>query len=308
MIKASKIWHNGRLIGWDDGNVHIMTHALHYGTSVFEGIRCYKTSRGSEVFRLREHVSRLYNSAKIYRMEIPFPQEEFEKAVLETIRANELQHCYVRPIAFRGVGAIGVNPLSNPIESYILTWEWGKYLGDEAIEQGVDVCVSSWVRAAPNTFPTMAKAGGNYSNGSLVKMEAVTNGFSEGIALDTRGFVSEGSGENLFLCHRGKLLTPPLSSAILPGITRSCVIALAEEMGYEVLEQQIPREMLYLTDELFMVGTAAEITPVRSVDRITVGQGSRGPITKRLQEAFFDYVEGKVEDRFGWLTPVYHDQ
>ncbi len=305
MNRASKAWHNGALIEWDDAKVHVMAHVFHYGTSVFEGIRCYQTTRGSEVFRLHEHILRLYHSARIYRMEIPFPIEQFEAAVLETIRANNLQHCYIRPLVFRGVGPIGVNPLKNPVESYILTWEWGKYLGDEAIEKGVDVCISSWHRAAPNTFPTMAKAGGNYLSSALVKMEAVVNGFAEGIALDSNGFVSEGSGENIFLLSRGKLWTPQISNAILPGITRDSVIRLATELGYEVVEQPIPREMLYLADELFMTGTAAEITPVRSVDRIPIGAGVRGPVTARLQQAFFDYVQGRSEDRFGWMVPVY---
>jgi len=305
MIRAKKVWHNGELIDWDDATIHVMTHALHYGTTVFEGIRCYKTQRGSEVFRLPEHVARLYHSAKMYRMELALTREGYLDAVLSTIRSNKLGHCYIRPLAFRGVGAIGVNPLDNPIEEYILVWEWGKYLGDEAIEQGVDVCISSWNRAAPNTFPTMAKAGGNYLNGTLVKMEAVINGFSEGIALDTSGYISEGSGENFFLIFQGKIITPPISSAILPGITRNSVITLAREKGYEVLEQSIPREMLYMADELFLTGTAAEITPIRSVDRIPVGEGIRGPVTAELQQDFFDYVEGRVQDRHGWMTNVY---
>jgi branched-chain amino acid aminotransferase len=308
MIKASKVWHNGRLVDWEDATVHVMAHALHYGTNVFEGIRCYKTSRGSEVFRLREHVLRLYDSAKIYRMEIPFTPAEFEEACLETIRANELKHCYIRPLVFRGVGVIGVNPLPSPVESYILTWEWGKYLGDEAIEQGVDVCLSSWARAAPNTFPTMAKAGGNYLASSLVKMEAVTNGFAEGIALDTNGYVSEGSGENIFVVRDGKIWTPSLSNAILPGITRNSVLTLIAERGYDLVEQAIPREMLYIADEIFMTGTAAEITPVRSIDRISIGSGTRGPVTGELQREFFDYVEGRCPDRFGWMTSVYSEK
>jgi len=305
MIRASKAWRNGKLIDWDDAGIHVMAHALHYGTSVFEGIRCYKTTRGSEIFRLREHVERLFNSGKIYRFEIPFSVEEFCNAIIETIQANQLKHCYIRPIVFRGVGAIGVNPLPNPLECFILTWEWGKYLGDEAIEKGVDVCISSWTRAAPNTFPTMAKAGGNYLNSVLVKMEAITNGFTEGIALDTQGFISEGSGENLFLVYQGKIWTPQISNAILPGITRNSVITLAGEMGYEIVEQPIPREMLYTADEIFLTGTAAEITPIKTVDRIPVGPGSRGPITEELQTAFFNYVEGRVDDRYNWMSKVY---
>lgn len=308
MVKAKEVWYNGQLIPWDKATIHVTAHALHYGTAVFEGIRCYKTKRGSEVFRLSEHLNRLLNSAKIHRIDIPFAVSEWESAALETIRANGLEHCYVRPVAFRGVGPMGVNPLRNPVECYILVWEWGKYLGDEAIEQGVDVCISSWNRAAPNTFPTMAKAAGNYLNSALVKMEAILNGFAEGIALDSNGYVSEGSGENLFLVTGEEILTTPVSSAILPGITRNSVMTLAREMGYSIREQQIPREMLYLADELFLTGTAAEITPVRSVDRITVGPGRRGPVTESLQKRFFDYVEGEEDDRFGWLTPVYKER
>lgn len=308
MIRASKAWYNGKLVDWDQATVHVTAHVLHYGTSVFEGIRCYQTDRGSEVFRLNDHLVRLHHSAKIYRMEIPFSVEELEEATLETIRANQLEHCYIRPLVFRGVGAMGVNPLKNPVESYVLVWEWGKYLGDDAIEGGIDVCVSSWNRAAANTFPSMAKAGGNYLNSSLVKMEAIINGFAEGIALDTDGFVSEGSGENLFLLRQGQLWTPPVSNAILTGITRDSVIRIARELGYEVVEQRIPREMLYVADEVFLTGTAAEITPVRSIDRITIGSGKRGPTTERLQAEFFSYVGGRVEDRYGWMTPVYSER
>ncbi len=305
MGKAKKIWKNGSLINWEDANIHVMTHALHYGTSVFEGIRCYKTSRGSEVFHLQRHVDRLYNSAKIYRMDIPFTREEFCTAVLDTIRANELEHCYVRPIVFRGFGPMGVNPLGNSVESYIAVWEWGKYLGDEAIEQGVDVCTSSWNRAAPNTIPAMAKAGGNYLSSILVKMEALTNGYSEGIVLDTNGYVSEGSGENIFVIKDSVVWTSPISGSILPGITRECVMKIAREKGYEVREQFIPREFLYIADEAFLTGTAAELTPLRSIDRIQIGAGKRGSITADLQSAFFDFVEGRVEDKWGWMTNVY---
>lgn len=305
MVKPSQfIWHNGEFIAWDQASVHVLTHALHYGTSVFEGIRCYETARGPEVFRLEDHLQRLIHSAKIYRMELPFELDELAEATLETIRRNHLRHCYIRPLAFRGLGEMGVNPLKNAVETYIIVWEWGKYLGDAALEQGVDVCISSWYRAAPNTFPTMAKAGGNYLNSALVKMEAVLNGFAEGIALDTNGHLSEGSGENVFLVFRGRLYTPPPSCAILPGITRDSVIVLAKEQGLEVVEQQIPREMLYIADEVFMTGTAAEITPVRSIDRIPIGSGRRGPVTAELQRAFFEYVEGRTEDRFEWMTPV----
>ena len=303
-LRSKKVWRNGEFVDWESATVHVMSHALHYGSSWFEGIRCYKTRRGSEVFRLREHVKRLFDSCKIYRVELPFSEAEFCEAVLQTIDINEMEQCYIRPLVFRGFGSMGVNPLPAPVEACIIVWQWGRYLGEEALEKGVDLCVSSWQRAAPNTFPTMAKAGGNYLNSGLIKMEATTRGFAEGIALDTQGFVSEGSGENLFVVRNGKLITPPLSCSILPGITRDSVITLAHDAGYEVLEQAIPREMLYLGDEIFLTGTAAEVTPIRSVDGIAVGKGHRGPVTSAIQTAFFDYVEGKVDDRYGWMTAV----
>ena len=303
-IRSSKIWHNGQLIGWDDANVHVMSHALHYGTSWFEGIRCYQTERGSEIFRLQEHVQRLFNSAKIYRTRIPFSQEELIAAIKDTILANELEAGYIRPLVFRGLGTMGVNPLKAAIEVYIMVWEWGTYLGEEALKNGVDVMTSSWSRAAPNTFPSMAKAGGNYLNSALIKMEAVEQGFSEGLALDVHGYVSEGSGENLFLVYQGKVMTSSAASAILPGLTRNSVIQLLKERGHEVIEQQLPREMLYLADEVFMTGTAVEVTPVRSIDKIDVGEGRRGPLTAQVQEDFFAYVKGEVDDRHGWMTPV----
>jgi branched-chain amino acid aminotransferase len=304
-IKSEKAWFNGNIVDWENANVHLMTHALHYGTAWFEGIRCYKTVHGSRVFRLKEHVQRLFHSCKIYRTEIPFTEDEILDGILGIIRANRHQECYIRPIVFRGYGSMGVNPLGCPVEVCLLTWEWGKYLGEEAIEQGVDVCTSSWFRAAPNTFPSMAKAAGNYLNGGLVKMEAAVKGFAEGIALDVSGYVSEGSGENLLVVYQGKVLTPPLASSILAGITRNSVMTLLQEQGVEVVEQQIPRELLYVADELFLTGTAAEVTPVRSVDKIAVGSGKRGPVTQRLQEEFFRYVTGKREDTYDWLTPVY---
>jgi branched-chain amino acid aminotransferase len=303
--KSRTIWHNGQFIDWDKANVHVSSHALHYGSSWFEGIRCYKSSRGSEVFRLGEHVKRLFDSCKIYRREIPFSSQDFQEAILETIRVNQLEHCYIRPLILCGTGSLGLNPLQSPTECFILVWEWGRYLGEESVEQGVDVCVSSWNRAAPNTFPSMAKVGGNYINSILIKMEAVESGFAEGVALDGQGFISEGSGENIFLVHNEKLYTPSLGNAILPGITRDSVITLAKERGYEVLEQSLPREMLYLADEIFLAGTAAEVSPIRSVDHIAVGDGKRGPITTQIQQDFFDYIEGKVEDRHSWMTPVY---
>ena len=303
--KSSKIWHNGRFVDWDDATVHVSAHALHYGSSWFEGIRCYQTSRGPEVFRLGEHVQRLFNSCKIYRAELPYTLEEFQHAILETVRVNQMDHCYIRPLIYYGVGGLGLNPLQCPIECYILVWEWGSYLGAESAELGVDVTVSSWLRAAPNTFPTMAKAGGNYINSILIKMEAVLGGFSEGIATDTSGFLSEGSGENIFLVRDSTLFTPTISNAVLPGITRDTAITLARERGYPVVEQSLPREMLYLADEIFLTGTAAEITPIRSVDRITIGDGKPGPMTTQIQRDFFDYVQGKVEDRHQWMTLVH---
>ena len=303
-IRAKKIWHNGQLIDWDDANIHVVSHVLHYGTSWFEGIRCYETRRGSEIFRLQEHVKRLFNSAKIYRTEIPFSQDDLIKGITATIRANQLKACYIRPIVFRGLGTMGVDPLPASVETYIIVWKWGAYLGAEALENGVDVMTSSWRRAAPDTLPTMAKAGGNYLNSVLIKMEAMSQGYSEGIALDVQGFVSEGSGENLFVCWEGKVITSPTASAILPGITRNSVMQLLKDQGVEVIEQQIPREMLYMADEVFLTGTAAEVTPVRSIDKIEIGAGQRGPVTAKVQEDFFAYVRGAVDDKFGWMTPV----
>ncbi len=307
-IRAKKIWRNGELVDWDKATVHVMSHALHYGTSWFEGIRCYHTERGAEVFRLDEHVDRLFNSCKIYRTEIPFDKAEIREAILETIRANQLKECYIRPLVFRGYGKMGVNPLGAPVEVYLMVWEWGRYLGEEALDNGVEVCTSSWLRAAPNTFPAMAKAGGNYLSGGLIKMEASVRGFAEGIALDVQGFISEGSGENIFICQGGNVYTPAIGSSILAGITRNTVVTLLAERGHAVLEQQLPREMLYVADEIFLTGTAAEVTPIRSVDGIVVGGGKAGPITRRIQKDFFDYVKGRVDDRHGWLTAVYASQ
>ena len=305
--KSSFVWYNGKLVPWEKATVHVMSHALHYGTSWFEGVRCYETRRGPEIFQFGQHVRRLFNSCKIYRTDVPFSPAEIEEAILETIRANSLRACYIRPLIFRGYGELGVNPLKNPIDVVILVWEWGRYLGEEGLEQGVDVCVSSWARAAPNTFPTLAKVGGNYINSTLINMEATLKGYTEGIALDTNGLVSEGAGENIFVIQDGRISTPPMASAILPGITRGAVITLARERGFPVIEEQISRERLYIADEVFLTGTAAEVTPVRSVDGIAVGPGRRGPITNRIQEDFFDYVEGKVEDRHGWMTSVYRE-
>ncbi|WP_298405556.1 branched-chain amino acid transaminase [uncultured Chloroflexus sp.] len=299
--KMDYIWFNGELVEWDKATIHVMSHVVHYGTSFFEGIRCYETPQGPAIFRLTPHMRRLIDSAKIYRTTIPYTLDQLVAAVKETVRANRLRSGYIRPVVFRGYGEIGVNPQNNPIEVAIATIEWGKYLGAEAMEQGVDVCVSSWNRFAPNTMPALAKAGGNYMNSQLIKMEALANGYAEGIALDADGHVSEGSGENLFLVRNGVVYTPPLTSSILSGITRDTVMTLLREMGVEVREQVLPREMLYIADELFFTGTAAEVTPIRSVDRIPVGAGRRGPITAAVQEAFFGIVQGERPDRYGWL-------
>ena len=297
----NRIWINGELVRHEDATVHVLAHVLHYGSSVFEGIRCYETARGSGILRFRDHIRRLYDSAKIYRMEIPYSIEEFEQAVVETIQDSGLKSCYIRPVAYRGVGSLGVNPLDNDVDTFIAVWEWGAYLGPEALEQGVDVQVASWSRMAANTFPSMAKAGGNYLNASLVKMDAVLNGFDEGIMLSVDGYVAEGSGENLFLIRDGVIYTAPSSLSILPGITRDCVTKLARERGYEVIEQKIPREALIIADELFFTGTAAEVTPIRSVDHYKIGSGSRGPITAELQAAYFDVIHNG-NDPHGWLT------
>lgn len=298
-----KIWLNGELVAHEDAKIHVLSHVVHYGSSVFEGIRSYKTERGPAIFRLREHMRRLVDSAKIYRMEVPYTVDELCEAAVETVAESGLDACYLRPVVYRGYGTMGVNPIKNPVETMIAVWNWGRYLGAEALEEGVDVQVSSWNRNAPNTTPSMAKAGGNYLNGSLIKMEAVLNGFVEGIALSVEGYLSEGSGENLFLIRDGKIYTPPQALAILPGITRDTIITLAQERGYEVVETLLPREALYLADELFFTGTAAEVTPIRSVDHYTIGEGRRGPITEELQTAYLDTVEGRA-GRDEWLTVV----
>ena len=307
---SPKVWKNGEFINWEDATIHVMAHVVNYGSSVFEGIRCYNTTKGSAVFRLTEHMQRLTNSAKIYRMDPPYTRDQFCEASVELIRQSGLDECYLRPVIFRGLDqenpAFGVYPLNNPVESYIAAWEWGKYLGEEALETGIDVCVSSWTRITSNSMPAMAKAGANYMNSQLIKMEAKLGGFAEGIALDDRGYVSEGSGENIFLVNNGKLVTPPLGAAILPGITRDSVIHIAREMGIEVVETTIQRSALYLADELFFTGTAAEISPIRSVDRITIGSGKRGEMTKRLQDEFFKIVlaERPAPNGANWLTFV----
>ncbi len=296
------VWMNGRLVPWKEATIHVASHVIHYGSSLFEGFRAYGTPKGTAVFRLTAHTDRLFNSCKIYRMEVPYTREEVNRAVIETIKANGLKACYVRPIVYRGYGTLGVDPLHNPVDCAILVWEWGQYLGPEALEKGVDVCVSSWWRMAPNTFPALAKASANYMNSQLIKMEALLDGYAEGLALNVRGHISEGSGENLFLVKDGLLVTPPLSSSVLPGITRDSVITLARDLDVKVIEDTIPREMLYLADEVFLTGSAAEITPVRSIDKILVGTGRRGPLTARLQEEFFAIIDGGKSDRHGWLT------
>lgn len=297
---VEKIWFNGKLINWNDAKIHVLSHVIHYGSSWFEGIRCYETKKGSAIFRMEDHVNRIYDSAKIYRAEIPFTNSQFSMAIVETIKANKLSSCYIRPIVFRGYGDVGVSPYGCPIEVAIIVWQWGKYLGNDALNNGIDVCVSSWNRLAPNTMPTLAKTGSNYMNSQLIKMEAISNGFVEGIGLDSNGKVSEGSGENLFIIKNKIIYTPPLSSSVLPGITRASVIKLAKNAGYELIETEISREMLYIADELFFTGTAAEITPIRSVDKIKIGSGKPGAITLDLQKRFFDVVENG-NDQFGWL-------
>jgi len=302
--KVEKIWMNGTLVNWDDAKVHVLAHALHYGSSWFEGIRSYDTKRGPAVLCLDAHIRRLFDSTKMYRAEIPFTHKQLVDAVKETIRVNKLKSCYIRPLAYRGYGEPGVNPFGSPVEVMIAVWEWGSYLGGDALEQGIDVGVSSWSRPAPNTLPTMSKAGGNYLGSQLIKMEALLDGFAEGIALDVRGYISEGSGENIFIVRDNVMYTPPLVASILPGITRVCVMKLAEVAGFRLVEGPVPREMLYVADEVFFTGTAAEITPVRSVDRIAVGTGKPGPITKKLQEMFFEIVR-TGNDPYHWLDFVY---
>ncbi len=298
------IWKNGQLIDFEKATVHVLSHALHYGSGVFEGIRCYNTQQGPAVFRLAEHIRRLESSAKVYRMPIAFSAEELAEACCETIRANELQACYIRPIVFRGLGTLGVNPLRSPVEVFIAVWHWGKYLGEEA-EQGVDACVSSWRRVSPDSMPAVSKATGIYLNGQLIKMEAITNGYVEGIGLDARGFVSEGSGENVFVVQDGTLITPPVASSILSGITRDTVLKIARDLGVPVREEVVPRGQLYSADEVFFTGTAAEITPIRSIDRIPVGRGCPGDVTRQILNEFKGITSGEIADRHGWLHSVY---
>ena len=301
---TKKIWRDGVLVDFEDATLHVMSHVVHYGSSIFEGIRCYETPAGGAVFRLREHMRRLVDSAKIYRMDLKYSVDDLCQAVVDTIAANDLKECYIRPLVARTGQQMGVHPGNAPIETFIVCWIWGRYLGADALEHGVDVRVSSWRRAAGSTYPTMAKAGGNYLNSQLTKMEAKVDDYIEGIMLDVNGQVSEGSGENLFLVRGGVLHTPGIGSSILQGITRDSIIQVAEDLGLEVRESAIPREMLYVADEVFFCGTAAELTPIRSIDRITVGEGHRGPITRRIQERYLGIATGKLADDHGWLTPV----
>jgi branched-chain amino acid aminotransferase len=301
--KTEKIWHNGKLIPWDDAQIHVMSHVVNYGSSVFEGVRCYAPTGGPAIFRAQEHTQRLLDSAKIYRIDVDYTREELISAMVDLVKANGIWPCYMRPIVLRGYGEAGVNPFNSPTEVYICNYPWGKYLGSDA-EQGVDVCVSSWTRIAPNTLPAMAKSAANYMNSQLIKMEAIINGYVEGIALDANGYVSEGSGENVFVVRNGVLQTAPLGNSVLPGITRDSVLQIARELGIPVSQQGIPRELLYIADEAFFTGTAAEITPIRSVDKISVGKGVTGAITKAIQKEFYGIVRGEKADRFGWLTPV----
>jgi len=301
--KTDKIWHNGKLVDWDEAQIHVMSHVVNYGSSVFEGIRCYALASGPAIFRAQEHAQRLLDSARVYRIDMDYTRDELIAGMVELVRKNGVWPCYIRPIVLRGYGEAGVNPFNSPTEIYICNYPWGKYLGTDS-EQGVDVCVSSWTRIAPNTLPAMAKSGANYMNSQLIKMEAIINGYVEGIALDSNGYVSEGSGENVFIVRNGTLQTAPLGNSVLPGITRDSVLRIARELEIPIVEQGIPRELLYIADEAFFTGTAAEITPIRSVDKISVGKGVTGPLTRAIQKEFYGIVRGEKSDRFGWLTPV----
>jgi len=303
-LRQGKIWYDGKLVEWNEATTHILSHVIHYGSSVFESMRCYKTSNGPAIFRLQDHVDRLFDSARIYRMTLSYTQDELCQAIIETVRVNNLEKCYIRPFAFRGYGEMGVNPLNNPVQVAIAAWDWGKYLGRQALEKGVSVRVSSWNKVAPNTIPSLAKAGGNYLNAQLAKMEAVEDGFEEGIMLDVYGYVSEGSAENIFIVRNGVIFTPPTSASILAGMTRHCVFVMAKDLGIRIEQHVLPREALYMSDEIFFSGTAAEITPVTSVDRIPVGDGKPGPITAQIQKHFFSIVQGGIEDTHNWLTRI----
>ena len=302
--RTAKIWRDGELVNWEDANIHVMSHVVHYGSSVFEGVRCYETPAGGAVFRLREHMRRFHDSCKIYRMPMKWSIDELMQATVDTVAANDLRACYLRPVALRTGEQMGFYPVGVPVETFIIAYNWGAYLGHEALVNGVDVAVSSWRRAAPDTFPTLAKAGGNYLSSQLSKAQARTDGYAEGIMLDSFGYVAEGSGENLFLVRDRTLYTSPVAAGILHGITRDSVIRIGRDLGFEVREQNIPREMLYIADELFFTGTAAELTPIRSVDRIEIGSGKPGPVTLSIQERFMGIAKGRAPDPYGWLTPV----
>jgi branched-chain amino acid aminotransferase len=302
--KTDWVWRDGEMIRWEDATIHVLSHVVHYGSSVFEGIRFYRTPDGPAIFRLPEHMRRFADSAKIYRMELAYSMEEVSEACAAVVRRNQLPEGYIRPIALRGEGSPGLNPLPCPIQVYVLCWPWGAYLGDEGIQKGVDAGVSSWQRMEPNTFPAGAKAGGNYLSAQLMRMEAVANGYAEAIALGPGGLLSEGSGQNVFLVRSGALITPALDGTLLAGITRDSIITLARDIGIPVSEQPVPRELLYTCDEAFFTGTAAEVTPIRSVDRIPVGSGSVGPITRTLQQRLLGIARGELPDPFGWRSLV----
>jgi branched-chain amino acid aminotransferase len=302
--ETGKVWMNGKLVDWKDATIHVASHVVHYGSGVFEGIRSYDSKKGPHVFRLPEHMRRLLDSCRVYRMDLSYTMDQISEAILETIRANNFKSCYIRPLIYRGYGQLGVNPMPCPVDVAVIVWEWDSFLGDDALAKGVDVGVSSWTRIAPNTFPALAKATANYANSALIKMQATVDGYAEGIALDESGVLSEGSGQNLFLVRDNVVYTPSLTSSILQGITRDTVLMLTRDLGFEVREQPLPREFLYLADEAFFCGTAAEITPIRSIDKIAVGNGRRGAVTAALQERFFGVITGDLPDDHNWLTPV----
>lgn len=299
--ETGKIWFNGELVDWKDAQIHVLSHVVHYGSSVFEGIRCYDTEQGPAVFRLKDHMKRLENSSKIYRIEIPYTLKEMCNAVKDTININNIRSCYIRPVVFRGYNELGVYPLNCPVETVIAVWAWGQYLGEDALEQGIDVCTSSWRKMAPDTMPNLAKAGSNYMNSQLAKIEATANGYKESIMLNYEGNIGEGTGENIFFVEDGELYTPDIGSSILKGITRDTIMTVAKDLGYKVNEESIPRERLYTADEVFFTGTAAELSPIKSIDKIQIGKGKRGPVTKKIQDSLFDILNNKVEDKYGWL-------
>jgi len=298
------IWRDGEFIRWADATVHVLCHSLQFGSSAFEGIRCYETPQGPAIFRLEDHLQRLLDSCRMYRMDVKYSLDELVAATCELVERNNLGSCYIRPMVLRGYGASGMVPFDSPVEFYLPCWPWGAYLGEGALENGVDACIASWTRVAPNTLPSMAKMAGNYLSSQLIKMEALRNGYAEGIALGPNGLVSEGSGQNLFAVHNGTLYTPTVNGTLLHGITRNAILTLAQDMGIPVREQELPREFLYAADELFLTGTASEVTPVRSVDRIQIANGRRGPVTTRIQQRFLDLVHGRGDDTYGWLTHV----